>query len=190
MEVYPGDPAPRFSALDSPTETSSITTTWVEFNSHTGTHVDAPAHFFPNKAPIDQISLSLMIGDAIVVSFNNPEHLSTDYYEAFQPLSDKIVLLKTVEDKLQEPEFLGLSHELVQFFIRQGIKAIGIDTLSIDRVDQSNLVTHRLLLEAQIPIIEGLNLTQVPLGDYFCVCLPLKLKGLDGAPARCVLIRF
>ncbi|MFW9779919.1 MAG: cyclase family protein [Candidatus Heimdallarchaeota archaeon] len=190
MSVYPGDPPPRFTVQVSQTETSSAAITWIEFNSHTGTHVDAPAHIIPDAKTIDLVSLSSLIGDAEVVMLNDPEGMHADNFKETIPLRDTILLFKT---HVNNPQVAGAGHlnpELIQFFIQQGIKAIGIDTLSIDRAAHSDLVNHRLLLRAGIPIIEGLALHHVPIGHYFCVCLPLKFKGLDGAPARCVLIRF
>ncbi|MFW9855524.1 MAG: cyclase family protein [Candidatus Thorarchaeota archaeon] len=190
MSVYPGDPPPRFRTLVFPAETSSARMTWIEFNSHTGTHVDAAAHLFPDGQTIDLMSLSSLIGDAEVVMFNDPEHMYPDYYKETIPLRDTILLLKTSVNNSRVTGGGNLSPEVIRFFIQQGIKAIGIDTLSIEGVAHSGLMNHRLLLKARIPIIEGLVLNHVPFGHYFCVCLPLKFKGLDGAPSRCVLIRF
>jgi arylformamidase len=190
MFVYPGDPSPRFLPLESPTETSPITTTWLELSSHTGTHVDAPAHLFPNKTPIDKVPLSSLVGNALVVPFNDSKNMDPDFYKNYTPLKGLILLLKTFNETTQESGTWGLTPKVIRYFIGQEIRAIGIDTLSIDGFEPTDLINHKLLLEAHIPIIEGLDLSKIRPGRYFCVCLPLKLKGLDGAPARCLLIRF
>ncbi len=196
MVSYPEDPQPKFSPWDVPNEENSFRSTWIELLSHTGTHVDAPIHLFPNGIGIDQLQLNCLIGDAIVVDVTNKEKMSVNYFKTHKDtLKDKIVLLKTGEGNYLEKgvfrkNYLAPDRTLANFLVDQGIKAIGIDALSIDRSDIFEIEAHPVFLEANIPIIEGLYLEEVNPGSYFCICLPLKIKELDGAPARAVLIEF
>ena len=109
--------------------------------------------------------------------------------------SGKIILLKTGESSyltqgVFRSAFLTPQAGEIKRLIEAKIKSLGIDTLSIDGYNDLEAINHHLLLEAGIPIIEGLNLENVSPGEYFCICLPLKLQNLDGSPARCSLISW
>ncbi|MHA1214783.1 MAG: cyclase family protein [Candidatus Hodarchaeales archaeon] len=191
--VYPEDPKPKFTKYEEPDEENSFHTTLIEFLSHTGTHVDAPSHLLPKGTTIDEMPLKNLVGEALVIDTSRPELMTTKNVRKNSPLKEKIVLLKTGEGGnlkkgIFNEHYLAPGRELAEWLVKQEIKAIGIDTLSIDRFDITEVESHPIFLEAQIPIIEGLYLEEVTTGTYFCVCLPLKLKGLDGSPARVILI--
>ena len=189
MAMFEDDPPPKFSIWEQPSEQNSFTTSKLELFSHTGTHVDAPSHLFPNTESIIEIPLDHLVGEALVV-----EVLSDGALSSHSDPQGKIILLKTGESTylrkgVFRSNFLAPNAKEIENLIDANIKAIGIDTLSIDNFE-TEVINHPLLLEASIPIIEGLDLNEVPPGEYFCVCLPLKLQGLDGAPARAIILRW
>lgn len=194
MATYLDDPPPAFRAIEEIGKDSCWNVTEVCLSSHTGTHVDAPRHLLKEGRSIDNVPLRHLIGYAKVIEVTQ----STLTVEHFQTLPIKpgmIILLKTGESAHLEQgtftiEYVAPRKLVAQWLVDQGIKAIGIDTLSIEGGTIEEVEAHPVFLEANIPIIEGLNLSQVPEGDYFFVCLPLKLRGLDSAPARAILIDF
>ena len=189
MTMYKDDPPPKFSIWEPPSEQNSFTTSELELLSHTGTHVDAPSHLFTSAKSIDQISLDSLVGEAIVV-----ETLPDGNLSLHSNTQGKIILLKTGEStylskRVYRDKFLVPNAIEIKKLINANIKAIGIDTFSIDN-SETEVINHHLLFKASIPIIEGLNLYDISSGEYFCVCLPLKLQGLDGGPARAILISW
>jgi arylformamidase len=112
------------------------------------------------------------------------------------PGSTRRLLLKTRNSKLWEmpsprfePDYVALDPDAARWIVDKGIRLVGVDYLSVQRFADSEATTHRVLLEAGVVIVEGLNLTSVAPGPYRLVCLPLKLVGSDGAPARTILIK-
>ncbi len=159
---------------------------------HTGTHIDAPAHFIKGGKTIDQFPLSTFYGDCTVVDCTGVEDVITPEHLSSSLIKDgAIILLKTSNSFLSAtgsfyPEFVYLSEEGAQYLAERKVKAVGIDYLSIER-NQPNHPTHKALLSQNIPIIEGLRLAPVDAGEYTIQCLPLKLIGTEAAPARAVL---
>ena len=165
----------------------------ITLGSHSGTHVDAPAHFLAHGDTIDRIPLEQLCGPCVVLDLTEVNEAITQEHLAdyeFDP--GDIVLLKTRNSSLPptapfNPNFTFLSESGAQHLASCDIHSIGIDYLGIER-NQPDHATHTTLLLADIPIIEGLRLGHVQPGDYFLMCLPLHIPGLDGAPARAVLI--
>ena len=189
MAMFKDDPSPKFTIWEQPSNQNNFTTTKLELLSHTGTHVDAPSHLLPEAKSINEVSLENLVGEALVI-----EVLQNGDFSSHSEQHGKIVLLKTGESAylskgVFRKNFLAPNVMEIKKLIDASIKAIGIDALSIDSFE-TEVIIHSLLLEANIPIIEGLDLDAVPLGEYFCVCLPLKLQGLDGAPARAIIISW
>lgn len=162
---------------------------------HVGTHVDAPWHFVAGGETVENLSLEVLIGTAIVVYLPHVSSITSQDLESLNlPLETTRLLLHTRNSNLwenQNPEFqkdfVALTTEAAQWVVDRGIRLIGIDYLSVQRYDDSPL-THEILLKAGVIIVEGLNLARVRSGMYQLVCLPLKLVGADGSPARAVLI--
>jgi arylformamidase len=163
---------------------------------HTGTHVDAPHHFLNDHRTVEHLSLDLLIGQARVVQI--PEDvglINADILEKSQiPPRTERLLLKTRNSLLWrggerefKKDFVGVSADGAEWLVLFGVKLVGIDYLSIAPYKQS-AATHQTLLKPGIIILEGLDLSAVPPGTYELFCLPLKLTGSDGAPARVVLI--
>ncbi len=188
--MFEGDPQPKFTIWEQKSKEKSFTTSKIELLSHTGTHIDAPSHLIPKAAAISEISLEQLIGEALVIEVLPNGDLATH-----SDPHGKIILLKTTESHhlaqgVFRSKFLTPNAFEIKKLINAKIKSLGIDTLSIDPLEDLEVINHPLLLKAGIPIIEGLDFEKIPPGEYFCVCLPLKLQGLDGAPARGVLISW
>jgi arylformamidase len=163
--------------------------------SHTGTHVDAPAHFIDNGATVNAIDLRALVGSCSVLDMTNiAERITVSDLEKHEILAGDIVLFKTKNsNKLataqDNQDFVYLDAEAAKYLVMCGVRAVGTDHLGIER-GQPNHETHINLLGAGIIIIEGLRLLDVPAGRYFLCCLPLAIQGGDAAPARAVLLEF
>ena len=165
------------------------------FGSHTGTHVDPPSHFIEGGVGVDQLPLEAMIGPCVVRRFDERFEITADQLEAANiPEGTERLLLATPGSDLWDlPDFsfdyTGLGLSGAEWCIQRGIRLVGIDYLSIERSDSpTKFSTHTTLLGAGVVILEGLDLRGVPEGEYNLVCLPLKVQGGDGAPARAVLL--
>lgn len=161
---------------------------------HTGTHVDAPVHFLADGAAVEAIPLDALIGPARVIAITDPVHVTVDALVAANVAPGERILLKTRNSPAawQRDTFVTdavhLSVDAARWLAAQGVQTVGIDYLSVGGYDAKNGVdVHHALLGAGIWIIEGLDLTDAPEGPCELVCLPLKLVGADGAPARAVL---
>ncbi len=163
------------------------------FSAHTGTHVDAPSHFLKDGKTIDTIALKKLIGQCIVLDCTGLKEKITDQDLAqFEIKKNDIVLLKTKNSALPidapfDKNFVYVGKNAAAYLVSRQIKAIGIDYLGIER-NQPKHETHKLFLQNDVPIIEGLRLEGVPSKRYDFFCLPLKLIGLEAAPARAILI--
>jgi arylformamidase len=178
MEIYNGDVTPKITRISRIEDGDSYNVSNITLGSHTGTHVDSPLHYFLNKTGIDELPLQGLVGPARVIDIsglNRP-------IEAHDPGS-----LENVEIILLKGRKAHLTIKGALFLIENNVRTIGTEALSIAAGEVETEV-HRLLLGAEIIIIEGLELLNVDEGDYFLVCLPLKIAGCDGAPARAVLI--
>jgi arylformamidase len=167
----------------------------MSMNVHTGTHVDAPAHFLAQGATIDATPLTSLVGPCIVLDCTNIKDGITDVH--LTAVSDAlerndIVLLKTRNSELSptapfNPAFVFLAASGAKFLLDHGVKAVGIDYLGVER-SQPDHATHVTLLGNGIPIIEGLRLAAVQPGRYNAVIAPLLLLGCEAAPARAFLV--
>jgi arylformamidase len=163
----------------------------VSLGVHTATHVDAPAHFTPGAATIDQMPFDAGVGPARVLEIRDPTHITVAELELHAIAADERLLFKTANSPRawQSPTFVQdavhMSVEAARWLAARRVRTIGIDYLSVGGYAAGNGVeVHRALLDAGIWIIEGLDLTRVPAGPCELVCLPIKIAGGDGAPAR------
>ena len=165
----------------------------ITLGSHTGTHVDAPAHFLDNGESINQIKLEKLIGKAKVLDLTSiKEKITEQDLKQFNIEKDDIILLKTKNSLLSPiqkfyPDFVYLDKSGAKFLKDKQIKAVGIDYLGIER-NQPEHETHKLLLESGIYIIEGLRLKDAIEQDYNFICLPIFTINLEAAPARTILM--
>jgi arylformamidase len=192
--VYPGNPEIHIGSQQAISRGAGANVSSVAFGSHTGTHVDAAKHFFDDRQTVDQVPLDRLIGPAILLVF--PDNLmsvgAADL--ATQNIgSHTRVLLRTRNSSfLGRPEFIEdytyLAPDGAEFLVSRGVQLVGIDYLSIEQFHSGHHRTHLTLLEREVVIVEGLDLSEPPAGEYQLICLPLRLVGLDGAPARAVLV--
>lgn len=184
--VYPGDPPTTIARLADVAMGDPFTLSSVCISSHAGTHVDAPCHVLPHGGAVEELPLDAMIGRALVVSINDGPAVTALVLErAGIPPDTRSLLLKTGQGQHGDA---FLTPDAARWIVDRGIRLVGIDTLSVDPPDSLSLDAHRSLLEAGVVIVEGLELTAAPPGEHTLVCLPLGLKGCDGAPARVVLL--
>ena len=196
LPVWPGDPAIVLEQFRAISKGNTSTDSRLACSVHSGTHVDAPAHFIENGSTVEQLPLEVLIGRATVVERLNDDIITPDILEAQTlPAGTKRLLLKTKNsDRWTDPahqfnpDFVALSAESARWMVNKGINLVGIDYLSIQMFKDTEPLTHRILLEAGVIILEGLNLREVNPGEYQLICLPLKLAGSEGAPARAILI--
>ena len=196
IPVWPGDPAVMLEQVSSMDAGAHDNVSRLGCSVHTGTHVDAPHHFLNDHRTVEHLSLDVLIGQARVVQI--PEEvglINADILEKSKiPPGTERLLLKTRNSLLWregerefKKDFVGVSADGAEWLVRFGVKLVGIDYLSIAPYKQST-ATHQTLLRPGVIILEGLDLSAVPPGTYELFCLPLKLTGSDGAPARVVLI--
>ena len=192
MVVYPGDPPvkiERKSTINKNDAKSNLSR--YSFGSHTGTHVDAPFHFIENGITVDKLPLELLVGRARVVEVTAPR-IDESVLEEFDFTPDARVLFKTRNSYLWSQknfveDYVYITPGAARSLVSQGIKVIGIDYLSVEKYGVETFDTHLIFLNAGTLIIEGLDLREIEPGDYELICLPLKVKDGDGAPARVVL---
>lgn len=193
LPAYPGDPAVTITPVAQIARGDAANVSQITLSSHTGTHLDAPRHFFTAGAPIDALPLSTLLGPARVCAFPQvTTHVSAHDLRACDLTGVTRLLLKTPNTTLWEkPDFqetyIALTASAAQYILELGIQLVGIDYLSVDAFDRPDFPVHRILLEAGVLILEGLDLRLVPPGDYELFALPLLLQDGDGAPVRAVL---
>lgn len=161
-------------------------------NVHSGTHVDAPAHFLPDGKTLDLVDPGTLMGVCRVIDCTDVQEKITNEDLAKHNLqAGEIILFKTKNSKLAidapfNPEFIYLDQMGAQYLVERKVRSVGIDYLGIER-NQPDHQTHKTLLGNDIAIIEGVRLEHVSAGNYFLFCLPLSVVGLDAAPARAYL---
>lgn len=161
---------------------------------HVGTHVDAPWHCVENGTTVDRLPLDILIGPAVVACLPEAEAITVPHLLSLDlPSGTERLLLRTRNSELWAAgvtqfteDYVALTADAAEWVASRGIRLIGIDYLSIQRYDDSAL-THRILLAADVVVLEGLNLAGVKPGSYELICLPLKIEGAEGAPVRAVL---
>ena len=195
MPVWPGDPAVSMKRVSKIEEGDNANVTHISLSAHTGTHVDAPFHFLPDGATLESVPLKIMIGRAYVLHLPDARLITADVLKQAEiPQRTRRLLFKTRNsdiwasgEKDFQTDFVALSPDGAQYLVERGVQLVGIDYLSIAPYKESR-PTHEILLKKGVFILEGINLTAVVQGRYTLYCLPLNLQGVDGAPARAILI--
>lgn len=188
--IYPGNPKIEIEEIKSESSKSIISK--ITTGSHNGTHIDAPRHGIENGKSITDLSLDIFLGPCRVIDCSKDQgSVSRATLESKNIQKGERILLKTANSNrgYEEfyPDFVFLSPEGAQYLSEVEIMLVGIDYLSIKQKGSQDNRPHTVLLEKNIPIIEGIDLSQVEAGEYTLVAFPLKYMGLDGAPARVVL---
>jgi arylformamidase len=194
LPSWPGDPAINIDNWSSLANGESANVSALCFSAHTGTHVDAPAHFLEGAKQVESLDLEVLIGEAQVIEVSDDTLMIDENFVAANCESEvKRVLFKTRNSSLWDNQFKTnftyLELPAAKRLIAQGVKLVGIDYLSIEKFHSVDHVVHRELLANEVIILEGLDLSEVPAGKYELICLPLRLRSQlgDGAPARAVL---
>jgi len=165
-------------------------------SAHIGTHMDAPRHFLVHGHGMESMPLDAVIGPARVIAIQDPDLIRVKELEPHRLRQGDRVLFKTRNSahlwKTNDfkKQFVHIPHDTAAYLSDLKVLTIGIDYLSVGGYETDSTETHQALLSAGIWLIEGLNLQYVEPGEYELVCLPLKLVGSDGAPARAVLRRL
>lgn len=192
MVVWPGDSEVRVERVLELEQGAPFNLTHCSFTAHTGTHIDAPRHFLAGGQTIDSIPLDAVLGPCRVVRIHAPEKVSPAELPG-DLMSGERILFQTdnsfKNNKLNEfiEDFVYVSREAAEVLASAGVRLVGIDYLSVGGFKRDMAETHCILLAAGIWIVEGLDLSQVEPGRYELACLPLRLTGADGAPARAAL---
>lgn len=191
LPVYPGDPVTRIRRVSDVSKGDPFTLSALHISSHAGTHVDAPFHLFTNGIPVDELPLEPLIGSAFVADVS--EHAVVDENDLVNSgIPDSTVRLIMKTRKSDPPGIdsgTSISENTARWIVARGIKLVGIDQLSVDPPGDESLTVHRALLQHNVIVVEGLDLSAVTPGEYGFVCLPMKITGCDGAPARAILIK-
>ncbi len=197
LPTWPDDPSVQLTVWRSLSSGDSANVSMLNLGAHTGTHVDAPAHFIEGAAKIESLPLDVLIGAAQVIEVPSDWHVIDEAFVLDHCAPDTTrVLFKTRNSAFwseAEPvfhtDFTYLDLKAAQRLVERGIKLVGIDYLSIEAYASPKHETHLALLSHGVVILEGLNLADIPAGRYELICLPLRLRSSkgDGAPARVVL---
>ena len=193
QHVYPGDPEPRVDPVRRIAQGDVCNLSLLTLGSHTGTHVDAPYHFLPDGPRLGDVPLERMVGEALVADLRGRAAVDAAALANVPLRSGDILLCRTDnswrwEAPAFQRDFVYVTDYAAALLVERGVKALGMDYLSIEQFGSPDFPVHHRLLGAGVFVIEGLDLKAVDPGRYTLVCLPLKFPDLDGAPARAVLL--
>ena len=193
MVHWPGDPPFQIERAMDQEKGDVATVSRMALGVHTGTHMDAPLHFIRHAPGIDTMPLDATVGPARVIEIRDRQSIKREELSGHRISAGERILFKTVNsdhswnsDRFDE-DFVFISQDGARFLTERGVRTVGVDYLSVGGYRQDGLETHAALLGAGIWVIEGLNLSGIDPGKYELVCLPLKLMGAEGAPARAIL---
>lgn len=194
MPIYSGDPSVEIEPVSRIARGDGANVSFLKLGSHTGTHVDSPYHFAEGGITIDRVPLDVLVGECYVCEIASSEAVTVSELEAHGlPEGCTRVLFKTSNSRLWADErfhtdFVYIEPEAASWLVDRGVRLVGIDYLSVDRFKSGTHPTHLRLLGSGVVAVEGLDLGAVAEGTYLLVCLPLKIRDGDGAPARVILI--
>ncbi|MBI4302747.1 MAG: cyclase family protein [Chloroflexi bacterium] len=193
MVHWPTDPPVKVERVSDMERGDRLTLSRLSMGSHTGTHIDAPLHFVRQGDGVDLMPVDACVGRARVIQINDAESIRIDELVPQQIHRGERLLFKTrnssyawQNNKFVE-DFVFMSREAANFLAALKVRMVGIDYLSVGGFKRDGSEVHRALLEAGIWIIEGLDLSQVEPGKFDLICLPIRIAGGDGAPARAIV---
>jgi arylformamidase len=197
--IQPGEPRIRIEKLSQLTLGDPANSSHIKLGTHSGTHVDAPFHAIQQGLTVDKLPLDLLMGPAFVAEVDQLQGDVVDVFDLARlhfPKETTRLLIKTRNSHLWENgfteferDYVSLAPQTAQWLVRRGIQLLGWDYLSVDAFGVREQRAHQTLLEAGVVLVEGLDLSRVPAGPCHLICLPLKLKDGDGAPARVLVLR-
>jgi arylformamidase len=192
--IYPGNPEIDITLQQAVARGAGANVSLIRFGSHTGTHADAARHFFDDGQPVDQIPLDRLVGPALLLRFpDDLRSIGAADLKAQDLNGHTRILLRTRNSAMLSqqkfaPDYTYLAPDGAEYLVDKGVELVGIDYLSIEQFHSGHHRTHRTLLAKSVVILEGLDLSAPAAGEYQLICLPLRIEGCDGAPARAVLI--
>ncbi len=192
MIKYPGDAPANITQRRSIRSGDNCNMSNLELSSHTGTHIDAPLHFEQDGASVDKIPLDVLIGPAKLVDLEGVETVDENHLRDAGIEGHTRVLIRTSNCLLLDrpgftDKYVSITVAAARYLVETGIRLVGIDYLSVEKLNSSDWGVHHTLLGNGVVVIEGLDLREPPAGEYELICLPLPLQGCDGSPARVVL---
>jgi arylformamidase len=195
VPVYPGDTELEVTRVQARAEGEDANVSRLVCSLHCGTHVDGPVHFFDGRAGVEVVAAEALIGPVWVVdATSSPAMLDAARIDQLDlPTGASRVLFKTTNSALWDDpsfveDFVAVTADGAAALVERGVRTVGIDYLSIAPYDDP-APTHEVLLGAGVAIIETLDLRAVEPGAWHLTCLPLRIPGADGAPARALLSR-
>jgi len=193
MVHWPGDPEFESGLASSMAAGKVCNLTRFSTSAHIGTHMDAPRHFISDGITMEKMPLDAVIGPCRVVEIRHRVALTPEELKPLKLRPGERVLFKTRNSRRSwksaefDKDFIYISKEAAQHIVDCGLITVGVDYLSVGGFYKDGVETHNILLGACVWIIEGLNLAKIHPGKYDLICLPIKMAGSDGAPARAVL---
>src|SRR5262249_14612436 len=190
LQVWPGDTPPSREILCDMQRGDNITLSTLHATVHLGAHADAPSHYGAAAPAIHERSLDYYLGPCQVLRIQAAPGTRIAPAALTTPITAERLLIATgtyPDPEQFNTDFAALSPELVESLHRSGVKLIGIDTPSVDLFDSKDLPAHRMFLQCNMAILEGLVLGAVPEGLYELTALPLRLVGFDASPVRAIL---
>lgn len=193
MVHWPDNPPVKIRRILDMKKGDRCTLSTLSFGSHTATHMDAPAHFLKGGAGIDRMPFEVAIGPARVIEILDKHSVKPDELKRHKIKKGERILFKTLNssrcwrsDRFIK-DFVHIPGDSAHLLAKIGPRLVGIDYLSVGGFHKDGRETHRALLSKGVWILEGVNLSGVNPGRYKMICLPLRLPGADGAPARAIL---
>jgi arylformamidase len=190
---WPGDPDVQITRIQDMQQGGACNVSVLSMSAHTGTHMDAPLHFLAGGAALDALPLAATIGPARVIEIRDPHAIHAAELGAQRIRRGERILFKTRNsargwsDREFLHDFVYIARDGAEYLADRGVCTVGVDYLSVGGFEHDAHATHVALLQAGIWIIEGLNLSHVQPGSYELICLPLRIQGGDGGPARAIL---
>jgi arylformamidase len=195
LPVWPGGPKFELSHPSKMSEGAICNVSNLSMSVHTGTHIDSPLHFVDGAITTNEIPLNQLVGDCVVAELPGRSRITPADLDSLNlPAGTKKLIFKTDNSQLWSDlshpfyeDYCALTTEAAKWVRDFGIHLLGIDYLSVSLFADPPEIVHQILLEAGMVLMEGLNLTGVPEGDYRVTCLPFKIENAEGAPARVIL---
>ncbi len=191
---YPGDTPFSRTLLQTTKNGGTCDLSKLTMSAHSGTHIDTPAHFIPHGRTLDSYGVQEFIFPARVIKINNPQTILPSELTDLDIKPGEALLFKTdnsitgrCKNRSFTDKFIYLSLSAAEFCVEKKIKLVGIDYITIEKHGDGTYPVHQVILENDILVLEGVDLSLVPPGSYTLMCLPLKIKGGEASPVRAVL---
>ena len=194
MVTFPGDPPFEMQPYFQRSKGDPFDLALLSRGTHLGTHVDPPAHYLDGGATVDEIPLEALVGPGVVLDMRGKSQVDRQALEEASIEDHTRILLKTdngplLLDPSFRKDYAHLTEDGARYLVERKVCLVGIDYLSIERYNNPGAPVHHILLESGVVVVEGVHLLEIPPGPYEILCLPLPIKGADGAPARLILRR-